>query len=64
MGHRRYLPMDHPWRRNKKIFDRTQELECAPHVQSGEEILGQLEVSRFGKNRAVPRGSRKLSGVS
>jgi hypothetical protein len=48
MGHRRYLLMDHPWRRNKKTFDGTQELECAPHVQSGEEILGQLEGMVFG----------------
>jgi hypothetical protein len=52
MGHRRYLPMDHSWRRNKKIFDETQELECAPHVQSEEEILGQLEGMVFGDESA------------
>jgi hypothetical protein len=52
MGHRRYLLMDHSWRRNKKTFDRTQELECAPHVQSGEEILGQLEGMVFGDENA------------
>jgi hypothetical protein len=44
--------MDHSWRRNKKTFDRTQELECAPHVQSGEEILGQLEGMVFGDENA------------
>jgi hypothetical protein len=48
MRHRRYLPMDHPWRRNKRIFDGNQELECAPHVQSGDEIMRQLERMVFG----------------
>jgi hypothetical protein len=52
MGHRRYLPMDHPWRRNKKTFDGTQESECAPHVQSGDEILGQLESMVFRDGNA------------
>jgi hypothetical protein len=39
MGLKRYLSMDHPWRRNKRTFDSTQELERAPNVQSGDEIL-------------------------
>ena len=34
MGHRRYLPMDHPFKRNKRTFNGKQELECAPEVQS------------------------------
>jgi hypothetical protein len=48
MGHMRYLPMDHPWRPNKRAFDDTQERECAPDVQSGNDILGQLEGMVFG----------------
>jgi len=48
MGRRRYLPMDHPWRRNKRAFDGTQERECAPDVQNGDDILGQLEGMVFG----------------
>jgi hypothetical protein len=48
IGHRRYLPMDHPWRRNKRAFDGTQERECAPNVQSADDILGQLEGMVFG----------------
>jgi len=72
MGHRRYLPMDHPWRRNKKTFDGTQELECAPHVQSGEEILGQLEGMVFGdesagmanKDKKKKRNKRKKGETS
>jgi hypothetical protein len=39
MGHMQYLPMDHPFRRNKRIFDRNQELGCTPDVPSGDEIL-------------------------
>jgi hypothetical protein len=52
MGHMRYLPMDHPWRRNKRVFDDNQELECAPNVQSGDGILGQLEGMIFGDETA------------
>ena len=48
MGHRRYLPMDHPFRRNKRTFDGKQELECASEVPSGDEILRQLEGMAFG----------------
>jgi hypothetical protein len=43
MGYRRYLPMDHPFRRNKRKFNGKQELKCAPEVPSGDEILRQLE---------------------
>jgi hypothetical protein len=43
MGHMQYLPMDHPFRRNRRTFDGKQELECAPEVPSEEEILRQLE---------------------
>jgi hypothetical protein len=48
MGHRRYLPMDHPFRRNRRTFDGKQEFECAPEVPSEEEILRQLEGMVFG----------------
>jgi hypothetical protein len=43
MGHRRYLPMDHPFRRSRRTFDGKQELKCASKVPSGDEILRQLE---------------------
>jgi hypothetical protein len=52
MGHMRYLPMDHPWRRNKRAFDGTQKRECAPDVQSDDDILGQLEGMVFGDESA------------
>lgn len=43
MGHRRFLPTDHPWRRNKSSFDGKRELRMAPQRLSGEEVLHVLE---------------------
>ena len=44
--------MDHLLRRNKRMFDGKQELECAPEVPSGEEILKQLKGMVFGDESA------------
>ena len=52
MGHRQYLPLSHPWRKNKNFFDGNQELQCAPDVPSGDEILRQLEGMPFGDENA------------
>jgi hypothetical protein len=52
MGHRRWLPMDHPLRRNMRTFDGKQELECVQEVPSGDEILRQLEGMAFGDESA------------
>jgi hypothetical protein len=43
MGHRRWLPMNHRWRKNKKSFDGTQETGPAPIVLAGDEIMRQLQ---------------------
>jgi hypothetical protein len=59
MGHRRYLPMDHHWRHNKRAFDGSQERECAPDVQSGDDILGQLEGMVFGDESADKTKEKK-----
>jgi hypothetical protein len=56
----------------KKIFDGTQELECAPQVQSGDEVLGTLEGMVFGdenagmanKDRKKKRKKRKKGETS
>jgi hypothetical protein len=42
------LPLDHPWRKNKRTFDGNQELKYEPDVPSGYEILSQLEGMIFG----------------
>ena len=44
--------MDYPLRRNKRTFDGKQELECAPEVPSGDEILRQLQKMAFGDESA------------
>jgi hypothetical protein len=35
--------MDHLFRRNRRMFNGKQKLECAPEVPSGDKILRQLE---------------------
>jgi hypothetical protein len=47
MSHRRYLPMNHMWRWNKRTFDNNQEFKCASDVPSGDNILMQLKVIVF-----------------
>jgi hypothetical protein len=59
MGPRRYLSMDHPWRRNKRAFDDTQERECVPDVQSGDDILRQLEGMVFRDESAGKTKEKK-----
>jgi len=39
MRHKRYLPMEHLWLLNRRTFDGTEELECAPNVPCREKIL-------------------------
>jgi hypothetical protein len=51
--------MDHPWRRNKRAFDDTQERKCAPDVQSGDDILRQLEGMVFRDDSASKTKEKK-----
>ncbi|KAI5317860.1 hypothetical protein L3X38_037567 [Prunus dulcis] len=39
IGHRRYLPMQHSWLKNKADFDGHQEMRPPPREFSGEDIL-------------------------
>ncbi|XP_071924790.1 uncharacterized protein [Coffea arabica] len=43
MGHRRFLPADHKWRRERKSFDGKSDLRQPIRTLSGEEILEQLQ---------------------
>ena len=38
-GHRRFLPCNHPFRKQKKAFDGEQEFKPPPKILSAEEIL-------------------------
>lgn len=52
MGHRKFLPSDHPWRKNKSSFDNTREVRQAPQPLTGEEVIAQHEKIQpviFGK---------------
>ncbi|XP_073139065.1 uncharacterized protein [Henckelia pumila] len=42
-GHRRFLPLSHPYRRQKKTFDGNQEFNPAPNPLSGHEVLERVE---------------------
>lgn len=53
MGHRRFLPNDHPWRQNKSSFDNTKEVRRAPQPLIGDDViaqLGNLQPVIFGKS--------------
>jgi hypothetical protein len=62
MGHCRFLPKDHPYRRNKKDFNGTLEKRLAPKYRDGPTILRELNklevVLGKGDNVvAAPNGS-------
>ncbi|XP_022154246.1 uncharacterized protein LOC111021544 [Momordica charantia] len=46
MGHRRYLPQTHTWRRSKQ-HDGKQEFRLAPKMLTGQDIINQLNSSSF-----------------
>ncbi|WMV09380.1 hypothetical protein MTR67_002765 [Solanum verrucosum] len=42
MGHRRFLPLNHKWRDDKKSFDGTTEWRLPPNTLSGDDILDRV----------------------
>jgi hypothetical protein len=42
MGHRHFLPQGHVWRKNKSLFDGTEEHRMKPKEFSGDQLLQQL----------------------
>ena len=57
MGHRRFLPTDHPFRKLKKVFNGKQEWNEPPTTLSGEEIFEMVEniETKFGKIKVKKR---------
>ncbi|XP_062028678.1 uncharacterized protein LOC133744616 [Rosa rugosa] len=56
IGHRRWLPRHHPYRRLTKEFNNLPEFETAPEPLSGEEVLERVEgmTWSFGKKNPLP----------
>ncbi|XP_023747773.1 uncharacterized protein LOC111895950 [Lactuca sativa] len=50
-GHRRFLPYDHPFRRQKKAFNGQQEFSPSPEPMNGEEIYNRVKfiINKWGK---------------
>ncbi|KAL4030980.1 hypothetical protein IC575_009235 [Cucumis melo] len=46
MGHRRYLPLTHVWRKSRQ-HDGKQELRASPNILSGQDIINQLNSISF-----------------
>ena len=64
-SHRRWLPRDHVFRRRKKEFDNTEEMELAPTTMSGSSALRMLQGRVFvlGKKVvAANKGKGKMKG--
>ena len=52
MDHRVFLPMDHPWRANKRSFNRKTKFGPPSHLLKGTDVLHNLQdfENVFGKN--------------
>jgi hypothetical protein len=62
MGHHRFLPKDHHYRRNRKDFNGTIEKHLAPKYRDGPGILRELNklevvLGKGGNTVAAPNGS-------
>ncbi|XP_019224269.1 PREDICTED: uncharacterized protein LOC109205956 [Nicotiana attenuata] len=64
LGHRRFLPRDHPFRRDKKSFDGKEVHRPAPALLSGEEVFEELlEFNNiFGKRAKKGHGVIRVRG--
>jgi hypothetical protein len=62
--HKRYLPMEHLWWLNKRTFDGTEGLECAPNVPCGDEIPRQIDKMSFGDETLVRKKKEAEGGRS
>lgn len=53
VGHRRYLPYDHPFRRQRKAFNGQQEFLPAPNPMTGEQIYNEVQhiENKWGKGK-------------
>ena len=61
MGHRRWLPHDHKYRKEKTKFDGSRETELAPETMSGTSVLKLVEGREFvlGKKVCIAKSKGK-----
>lgn len=59
MGHRRWLPHDHKYRRQKEQFDGTEETEDPPKTMSGTSVLTMLQGREFVLGKKVCFAKKK-----
>ncbi|XP_052117337.1 uncharacterized protein LOC107489344 isoform X2 [Arachis duranensis] len=65
LGHRRFLPIRHRWRREKELFDGTKELRRLPKQLSGDDILQQvfnLEGLVVSNHKDIKKRKRSAAG--
>ena len=64
-GHRRFLPIDHRFRRDKRSFDGNEEHRVAPRQLSAEDVLHQLDgmeyiiLGKASKNKMLVKRKRE-----
>jgi hypothetical protein len=59
MGHRQWLPPEHKWRKNKRRFNGTQEMDSPPGVLDANEIMRQLEEVNKRKRMGAAASAEK-----
>ncbi|XVE92524.1 hypothetical protein REPUB_Repub01dG0104600 [Reevesia pubescens] len=62
LGHRRFMPLDHPYRRDRRNFNGSQEWREAPILPTGFDALGQLNgeiIVKDGKTIPMSEGWNK-----
>ncbi|XP_074354152.1 uncharacterized protein LOC141693054 [Apium graveolens] len=57
-GHRRYLPLHHPYRRQKAAFNRQQEFGQPRRTLSGEEVLAEQEQIKFEFGKKMKKAKK------
>ncbi|GJW71278.1 putative transposon, En/Spm-like protein [Tanacetum coccineum] len=63
-GHRRYLPYNHPFKRQKKAFNGQQEFQLAPNPLTGEQIYNEIREAEVGRFKSRKRKTTKDDGSS
>ncbi|GJZ78048.1 putative transposase-associated domain-containing protein [Tanacetum coccineum] len=66
VGHRRYLPYNHPFRKQKKAFNGQQEFLLDPNLMTGEQIYNEVQhiENKWGKGKRTTIRHRNTNKIS